>query len=475
MQFPRTTRRTFLAAGAAGLAALAAGSAHAGRRGDRFLAHEWGTFTTLQDEQGKELHGINIDDEPVPEFVHNLSPFLLSKPLLSSRHWEYKQKAAPRHHPFVTMRLETPVIYFYPPQGILEAMTVDVYVQFKGGWLTEFYPQATPHADGLKEGVFDFGELKPESVGSLTWTDLQVGNEVEGPKTDEHVWLAPRQVASAAGITNQEGESEKYLFYRGVGCQKAPLRVTLDRRQGRIAIHSQMSPALIGEQKAEFATLWVTHVRADGKSAFYTLDGFDATRDGNAVLREASYRFEEGAYDAGNRQRLHEAMHAALVEDGLFGDEATALLSTWQRAYFTSPGLRVFYLVPRCWTDFYLPLEITPRPELVRTMMGRIELISDEQRKVLGELADMPIEGGRWVDDIPQSPALEKFLAGRADFGDLGVEIPKEYRHYMQLGRFRNALVTAEEARRPSASLTKFINEYGLYPFRVATAAQRPR
>src|SRR5262245_19710771 len=135
MHFPRTTRRVFLAAGAAGMAALS--SAYAGRRGDRFLAHEWGTFTTLQDEQGKELHGINIDDEPVPEFVHNLSPFLLSKPLLSSRHWEYRQKAAPQHHPYVTMRLETPVIYFYPPQGILEAMTVDVHVRFRGGWLTE--------------------------------------------------------------------------------------------------------------------------------------------------------------------------------------------------------------------------------------------------------------------------------------------------------------------------------------------------
>jgi hypothetical protein len=348
-------------------------------------------------------------------------------------------------------------------------MMVDVRVSFRGGWLTEYYPSATPHAPLLKEGIFDFGTLAPDTVGSLTWTDLKVGDRVAGPKTDEQVWLAPRQV-DAAGITTRDGESESYLFYRGIGCQKAPLRIKLDRHKGRIAIHTQLSAALAGEQKASFAALWVTHVRADGTSAFRTLEGFTATRDQQPVLREASYRFEPNEYAADNRHRLQEAMHAALVADGLFADEATALLSTWQRAYFTSPGLRVFYVVPRHWTDSYLPLEITPQPELVRTMVGRIELISDKQRQVLGQLADLAIGDGKWVHAIPDSPALEKFLEGRSDFGDLGVSIPKEYQLYLELGRFRNALVTAEEARRPSPSLTQFINAYHLHPFRVSAA-----
>jgi hypothetical protein len=460
----QSTRRRFLGMlAAAGLVPAAVSQAKS--RGSRFLAHEWGTFTTLQDEEGRGLHGINIDDEPVPDFVHNLDPFLLARPLLSSLHWQYRQKAAPRHHPLVTMRLETPVIYFYPPAGTSEPMMVDVYVRFRGGWLTEFYPKAVPHAPLLREGVFDFSDLRPDTVSSLSWTDLEVGGRGKGPDTDEHVWLAPRQVDSA-GIRTREGECEKYLFYRGVGCQKAPLRISLDRREGRIRIRSHMARVLAGDEKARFATLWLTHVREDGKSAVRVLDGFDATRDTGAVLREASYRFEETEYSRSNRQRLADAMHAALVADGLFPDEATALLSTWQRAYFTSPGLRVFYLVPRSWTDFYLPLEITPRPELVRTMMGRIELVSDEQRKILDQLADMPISDGRWVEEIPTSPARERFLAGRADFGDLGVKIPREYELYIRLGRFRNALVTAEEARRPTPSLTRFIEAYELHPFR---------
>jgi hypothetical protein len=33
------------------------------------VVHEWGTFTSLQDERGDALAGINIDDEPLPDFV----------------------------------------------------------------------------------------------------------------------------------------------------------------------------------------------------------------------------------------------------------------------------------------------------------------------------------------------------------------------------------------------------------------------
>ena len=37
-----------------------------------YVAHEWGTFTSFQDEGGNAISRINIDDEPVPDFVHKL-------------------------------------------------------------------------------------------------------------------------------------------------------------------------------------------------------------------------------------------------------------------------------------------------------------------------------------------------------------------------------------------------------------------
>src|SRR5262245_8620032 len=131
-------------------AALCAPAARAAD-GDALIVHEWGTFTSLQDEQGRELSGINTDDEPVPPFVHNLNQFLLSRPVLSSLHWQYRQKGAPRVHPQITMRLETPVLYFYPPKSWKEGRQIDVFVRFRGGWLTEFFPNRQPRAPALKK------------------------------------------------------------------------------------------------------------------------------------------------------------------------------------------------------------------------------------------------------------------------------------------------------------------------------------
>jgi hypothetical protein len=141
-------------------------------------------------------------------------------------------------------------------------------------------------------------------------------------------------------------------------------------------------------------------------------------------------------------------------------------LTTWQRSYFASPGLRLFYLVPRVWTDRYLPLSISREAEIDRVMIGRLELISDEQRALLDRLSDTAVSDGKWVEQIPESPERERFLAGRTDFGNLGVKMPPDYQMYLALGRFRNALVAHQERVKPTDSLTKFINTYALHPFR---------
>ena len=159
-------------------------------------------------------------------------------------------------------------------------------------------------------------------------------------------------------------------------------------------------------------------------------------------------------------------MSEALLREGLFTDEALALLSTWQQAYFVSPGLRVFYTVPREWTDYYLPLSISGHPQVTRVMIGRVELISDLQRKLLDKLAHTSVSNGDWLAKVPQdSPALQKLLSGRSDFGDLGVSIPDDFRMYLDLGRFRNALIAAEEMLLQSANLARFIQENKLDSF----------
>lgn len=437
------------------------------------VVHEWGTFTTLQDEQGRELTGINVDDEPVPEFVHNLNPYLLSKPILSSLHWQYRQKAAPRRHPLVTMRMETPVIYFYPPPGAPLPMELDVAVQFRGGWVTEFYPHAEATAPGLKEGVFEFGELDNKTVGSLAWDNVRVETGVTGPETSEHVWLAPRKTQSTPITVGNE--SEKYLFYRGIGRLRAPLRVSTDREWNELAIRSNFDEVLQKGESATITRLWLADIRADGTSAFRTLGVIGVTADTETVLMTTQAEFDDEDFAQDNLQRLTSEMHRKLVAAGLFKDEATAMLATWDRAYYRSPGLRLFFVVPRAWTDYYLPLSLSAddRPinaRVERVMMGRIELVSRKQRELLKRLASAAISDGQWVHEIPESPARDAFLAGRSTFGDLGVAIPSDYRLYLDLGRFRNALVVAEERLRPTPSLTQFIDTYELHPYRWPSA-----
>lgn len=157
------------------------------------IVHEWGTFTALQNEQGEQLFGINIDTEPVPAFVHNFSPFILNRALLSSDHWVFRRKSVPRHHPAVSLRLETPVIYFYPPEGMKLPHTVDVEVKFRGGWLSEFYPKADVLFPVLQDGKFKFTDLVLEKTGHIAWRNLQIGTTEPGPETSEHVWLAPHK------------------------------------------------------------------------------------------------------------------------------------------------------------------------------------------------------------------------------------------------------------------------------------------
>lgn len=431
------------------------------------VIHEWGTFTTLQDETGHELPGINIDDEPVPPFVHNLHPLLLAQPFASELHWAYRQKGAPRHHPHVTMRLETPVIYFHLPPSTPRPLTVDVDVAFRGGWLTEFFPNARSDAPGLEQGSFDFGALTPATTGRLSWHELQVGQSGQPPQTDWPVWTIPRQV-DADRVSTPDGEHEHYLFYRGVAHQRAPLRTTLDRTHHRLELFANFDEVLTPEQTVAIEHLWLVDIREQGRVAFRPLDPITISSDAAQPLASTGYQFAESEFGTQRLGELKQQMHRALVADGLFDDEATALLDTWQRAYFQSPGLRLFFLVPQVWTDHYLPLSITTSApiRLDRVMVARLELKSDRQAELLAELARTPVSDASWLERIPDSDARSKFFAGRIDFGDLGVEIPADYRLYLELGRFRNALVSAEEHQRPSPNWKSFINTYQLHPYR---------
>ena len=423
----------------------------------KLVVHEWGTFTSLQDEDGKAVGGINTDDEPVPAFVHQLRKHLLIEPTdLPPSFFQ----GAPHCHPDVNLRLETPVVYFYPPQSGPNPLAIDVRVRFRGGWLSEFYPDAVVDAPGLASGTFDFGHLLSEHTGSLTWKNLTIGGQRPGPETSEHVWTSPRRV-KAVSVTATSGESEKFLFYRGVGHVDAPLRLSQER--GRLVIRSQLERLLKFDAPLRINDLWLADIRADGSVAFRVIAPVTANTDTQRVVATIPMAFNKDMYSQSNLKQLCAAMHAALLREGLFDDEASALLRTWELSYFKSAGLRLFFLVPPAWVSHYLPLELSVPAEMKRVLIGRIELVTPQHRKLLRKIAAGPASDGRWRDDLLRNRITENLLT------KIGatIPIPEDYRAYIGLGRFRNALVLDEAKRQPTKSLNQFIENYGLGAFEV--------
>jgi hypothetical protein len=396
----------------------------AAAQGSRLVVHEWGTFTSFQDENGRTIAGINADDEPVPAFVHRMVGMEIFATTSRPARWS---QGAPRCHPDVTLRLETPVLYFYPSAGW--TATFDVRASFNGGWLTEFYPAATA------EGTNFPSSLSADSRGSLTWKGLRLdpGATASMPQTSEHVWLAPRKAASAIVANETNTEAEKYLFYRGVGHFDAPLVV--QRRGDTLSISLRDGEAGMNA----LPRLWLVDVAEDGRVRYRTLNAVGSTIEAPVFPTVA------GGLPS-SLAALRGELAAALQASGLFADEADAMLETWRLSYFESTGLRVFFILPAQWTDARLPLSISAPAEVTRVMVGRVELVNPRQRVILARLQQLADE------DFPQLPLYyedQRVLAMRgishsALYRETGREVPESLRLYESLGRFRDALLAHE-------------------------------
>ncbi|MFL6618173.1 MAG: hypothetical protein ACJ8MH_06205 [Povalibacter sp.] len=390
------------------------------------IVHEWGTFTSFQDEEGKTISGINVDDEPVPAFVHRLEDFdIFTLNSLPAR-WS---QGAPSCHPDVTLRLETPVVYFYPSQEFKDTR-LDVRATFNGGWITEFYPRAEARNTDFPNA------LSATSRGSTTWRGLTFGgSESDMPRTAEHVWLAPRKVG-ASQISTSQGETEKYLFYRGVAHLDAPVVVTRHNDDLDIALRSSQA------QLKELPRLWVVSVAPNGSIQYRS-----AVPGGS----HAHVAVPPSTGAGSDAQKLQSEIKAALIGQGLYEDEAVAMLETWQLSYFKSEGLRVFFLLPQTWTESQLPLSISPAAKVTRVMMGRIELVSDTQRAALKTLYELPEQAFPKLPLYQDVPAVTKQWHERQRplsklYQAAGRKAPASLIQYETLGRFRDALLLHELA-----------------------------
>jgi hypothetical protein len=346
------------------------------------VVHEWGTITTVHAADGTAQGALNKIDasEVLPKFVHRYEPeSTRADPKLSI----LKSPWVPGR-PEVRMRLETPVIYFHPATARHYERPIDVEILFRGGVINEFYPAAEPEVffdvarayDKTTAGVIGrpwTGEVFNNYVlGRLTWRNVRLLDTVTAPLTSDPVWTAPREVQATSVFLPDAGEGERYLFYRGVAALDALLQTRTARSHVRL-----LAPAHLVWLQAESLTLprvWLAEVRAEG-TAFRAHGALTLRKSSPGKELARLKRFAGPDFSAQQAGSLRASLKTALIEQGLFADEAEAMLETWKHSYFEKPGLRLFYVVPREWTNHFLPLRVSVPVRVERVLIGRIDLL----------------------------------------------------------------------------------------------------
>jgi hypothetical protein len=335
----------------AGITALAANSPD-------FTLHEWGTFTSVSGSDGVLLPGLQKEEEPLPLFVKSHEGAVNY-----GKGW-----LRPLYN--VTIKMETPIIYFYTTNSFAAL----VRVGFNGGSISQWFPLRTggeipppctinPTNGSRSGGDIDFAN---GYNGSIEW-NVQVQPEAANDSMtvfkpgETLVWTRPRQTDSAL-VRSADGEAEKFLFYRGVGNFPLPVKFTLPTKDSLRIENTSAAPIP--------AMLIFNHPQYGDKVSFVLLNPLKAGETSTVKIAEP--------VTSTNWQReVYAAMRGELVQAGLFPKEADAMLQTWWNSYFERPGLRVFWIVPESFTRSVLPLTVEPSPgQQTRVLVGRSELLT---------------------------------------------------------------------------------------------------
>jgi hypothetical protein len=303
--------------------------------------HEWGTFTAIAGEDGRaiEWSPLGLPRFPgsadLPKFVEHVSDVNFKRGLRG------------------TIRMETPVLYFYSSRDV----KVSARVAFSKGLITEWYP----HADRVQPGgvLRDASLSQLQTDGSIVWNNVAVSPhpDAQFPREGEvNRYYAARETSSSPlRVHTAAGEQqEKFLFYRGVSGSPLPLSARLTPA-GELVVKSlsgdEIPKAVLFERRGE----QVGYRLADALTDETSLDA--------PVLN-------------GNVDSLYRDLEEILVGQGLYRDEAHAMVETWKDVWFEE-GSRLIYIVPRAFIDKVLPLTIEPTPgQIVRVFVGRLEIVT---------------------------------------------------------------------------------------------------
>ena len=212
----------------------ARGQAVPDAKGD-LVVHEWGTFTTVSGSDGAALEWRPLlgKTSDLPLFVYGTGRRATGTGLRFDNLCKHDSKGQCNLKKCMrgTVRMETPVLYFYTKHK----QRVSVRVDFPGGKITEWYPKAKQVEQGIDWGQI---ELQPDYRGGFPREAVK-NHYYPARETD----AVPVQVCSS---TKPIKEHEKFLFYRGVGTFPLPLRATLSGSDIRLENRSNsLIPSII--------------------------------------------------------------------------------------------------------------------------------------------------------------------------------------------------------------------------------------
>jgi hypothetical protein len=295
------------------------------------IVHEWGTFTSIAGADGNALLWLPIATKSdLPTFV------------------EHYRNASVKGGLRGKVRMETPVIYFYSPRQV----TVAASVSLAAGLITEWFPHASQVRPTNSSPIM----LDPQSAGSLGWDAVTVSPATNANFSHEsapsHYYAARETSASTVSVQTPAGNQlEKFLFYRGVSLFAPPLSAKV-LATGRLQLNN-----------AGGSTTIILFERR-GDRLGYRVSSLDSA----AIMNTPS--------TSGTLDSLYSDFEDTLVAQGLYRDEAHAMLETWRDSWF-GEGSRLFYIVPRLFVDTVLPVSIRPAPtRFIRVFVRRIELIT---------------------------------------------------------------------------------------------------
>lgn len=365
-----------------GAATLPAPAAEASPPDPSLTIHEWGTFTSFQGPDGLQRPWDAGSTEPLPAFVKSLD-------------WPWGRTGGPPNPlagkvgRLALQRMETPVIYAYSPSG----GSLDVSVRFPTGLLTEWYPQADPV---VIAALTNLTVSPDERAKSLQWSGIRIDapdpaagvgpGPTPGPSNPRlarlpggnHYYEA--RETSANILTTQNGttpESERFLFYRGLGNFQAPLQVIQTDHRG-------VDLELANRGSEPIRRLFIAEITK-------AQDSFVIVED---LLPGETRRIHRASHPpvapSSTGKGLAAQLEESLIAEGLFPDEAKAMIHTWHHSWLDEPGLRVLYTLPEPWTDRILPLTVRPSPgSTVRVMVGRAELVTRATLQIAREQLEL--------------------------------------------------------------------------------------